>query len=124
MNWHGLVYVLASVTLVVAGQTTLRAGMIAVGPIDGARLRQPTKLVLDVVRVPTVWIGFVLYVVSGMSWILALATVPLSVAYPFLGLSYVGVAALAVIKLGEWITPAQWIGIFMVVVGVIIVALS
>jgi drug/metabolite transporter (DMT)-like permease len=116
--------VLLSITLVVAGQIILKFGMARVGPIDGPRLRRPLTLVGDVARVAAVWIGMALYIASAAMWIFTLSRVPLSLAYPFLGLSYVGVAATAVIALDEWLTPAQWLGILLVVTGVVTVALS
>lgn len=124
MNAHGLVYVLAAVVFVITGQTLLKVGMTIVGPIDGARARRTLSLVRDIASVWQVYVGFTLYAISAALWILALATVPLSVAYPFLGLSYVGIAALSVAMLGEWLTPAQWLGIVLVVLGVVTVATS
>ncbi|TLM97364.1 MAG: hypothetical protein FDZ75_04670 [Actinobacteria bacterium] len=121
---HGLVYVLISVTFVVGGQTLLKLGMTRVGAIGRERLAHPVALFTDVVSKWQVWVGFTLYGISAATWILALSTVPLSVAYPFLGLSYVGIAALSVVFLHEWLTPAQWLGIILVVLGVVVVALT
>ena len=116
--------VLLSISLIVAGQITLKSGMARVGAIDWHRLHRPIALVSDVARVAAIWIGLTLYVASAAMWIFTLSRVPLSLAYPFLGLSYVGVAATAVIALDEWLTPAQWLGILLVVTGVVTVALS
>lgn len=124
MSGTDLLAVLASVTLVVIGQTTLKWAMTIVGVIDRPRLREPLKLASDVARVWQVWFGLSVYVLSAAMWIFALSRVPLSMAYPFLGLSYVGVAVVAVVALKEWLTPAQWIGIAAVVAGVIMVAAS
>lgn len=124
MKAHGLVYVLLAVSLVVTGQVMLKVGMTRVGPIGRERLTRPVRLVRDVLGVWLVPVGLTLYVISAAAWILALSTVPLSVAYPFLGLSYVAIAAVSVVKLDEWLTPAQWIGIALVVGGVITVALT
>ncbi len=124
MSSVGFAYVLVSVTLVVTGQTLLKRGMTLVGPIGRASLRAPRHLIGQVARHWQVCVGLGLYAVSAVTWIIALSLVPLSVAYPFLGLTYVGVAAIAVLKLGEWLTPAQWLGILLVVCGVLIVALT
>lgn len=124
MSPHALAYVLSAVTLVVTGQTLLKIGMNQVGPIGRARLSRPATLVRDVATVPLVWVGLVLYGLSAALWILALATVPLSIAYPFLGLTYVFIAGVSVIALGEWLTPAQWLGVMLVVMGVTTVAMS
>jgi multidrug transporter EmrE-like cation transporter len=124
MSPHALAYVLGAVALVVTGQTLLKLGMNRVGPIGRQRLRTPVRLAVDVASVPVVWAGLILYALSAALWVLALATVPLSIAYPFLGLSYVFIAGVSVIALGEWLTPAQWLGILLVVFGVITVALT
>lgn len=124
MSLRTLVPVLVAVVLVTAGQTTLRWGMQLVGPIDGTRVRRPLHLFGEVATKWQVWVGFTLYAASAVAWIYALSRVPLSVAYPFLGLTYVGVAAIAELALGERLTPAQWLGILLVVAGVIGVALT
>jgi multidrug transporter EmrE-like cation transporter len=124
MKLHGLIYVLAAVAFVVTGQVLLKVGMVRVGEIGRQRLKHPLHLLADVLRHWQVWVGLTLYVISAALWILALSTVPLSVAYPFLGLSYVAIAGLSVVMLGEWLSPAQWVGIVLVVIGVVVVAVS
>lgn len=124
MKLHGLIYVLLAVSFVVTGQVLLKVGMTRVGAIGRERLKRPVHLVAEVLHYWQVWVGLTLYVISAGLWILALSTVPLSVAYPFLGLSYVAIAGMSVLLLGEWLTPAQWIGIALVVMGVVTVALS
>lgn len=124
MTPSNLVPVLIAVVLVTAGQTTLRWGMQLVGPITGERMRTPLALIAQVASRWQVWVGFGLYGLSAAAWIFALSRVPLSVAYPFLGLTYVGVAAVAQTLLDERLTPAQWLGIVLVVFGVVVVALA
>jgi multidrug transporter EmrE-like cation transporter len=122
VNTLGLAAVLVSVVLVIVGQTLLKMGMSKVGPIDAARVRSPLALLADVASRWQVWVGMSAYVVSSLTWIYALTRLPLSVAYPFLGLSYAGVAVSAVLVLDEWLTPAQIFGILLVVAGVLAVA--
>ncbi len=124
MKLHGLIYVLSAVTFVVVGQVLLKVGMTRVGAIGRERLKKPGRLLRDVLGHWQVWVGLTLYVISAAAWILALSTVPLSVAYPFLGLTYVAIAGVSVVLLDEWLTPAQWLGIVLVVAGVVTVALS
>lgn len=124
MSAVGFAYVATSVVFVVTGQTLLKLGMTRVGPIGGEQLRYPVALAVRVASFWQVWLGLSLYAVSAAMWIIALSLVPLSVAYPFLGLTYVGVATIAVVKLREWLTPAQWLGIGLVVAGVLVVTVS
>lgn len=119
-----LIAVLGSVTLAVVGQVLLKQGMTLVGPIDGARLKRPADLVRDIASRWQVSVGLSAYVLSACTWIFALSRVPLSLAYPFLGLSYAAVALVAVLFLGERLTLAQWVGLALVVVGVVVVAQS
>lgn len=124
MSALGFAYTLCAVILVVTGQLLLKMGMAAVGEITGARLKHPVRMVVDVAVQWRVLVGLALYVASAALWILALATMPLSVAYPMLGLSYVSIALVSVVVLGEWLSPAQWLGLVLVVSGVILVATS
>lgn len=124
MNWVGFAYVIVSVAFVVTGQTLLKLGMTQVGPVGRAQLRKPITLVRRTLSHWQIWVGLGLYVVSAATWIIALSLVPLSVAYPFLGLTYVAIAVIAVRRLGEWLTPAQWLGILLVMCGVLMVALT
>lgn len=124
MSLRGFLFVIISVSFTVTGQTLLKSGMTIVGPIDKTRLQRFGKLMADVWSRWQIWIGFTLYGLAAITWILALSTVPLSIAYPFLGLSYVAIAAISVTLLGEWLTPAQWVGIALVVFGVVLVALT
>jgi multidrug transporter EmrE-like cation transporter len=53
-----------------------------------------------------------------------LSRVPLSVAYPFVGLSYVAIVAFARIVLGEHVPLLRWAGVVVVAIGIVIVGLS
>ena len=121
MSTGSLSAILASVALLVAGQTLLKRGMTLVGPVDGTRARGFGRLALDVVRHWQVLVGAVMYLLSAAMWVVVLSRVPASSAYPFLGLSYIGVAATAVLVLGESLTIAQWLGIVLLVSGVVMV---
>lgn len=66
--------------------------------------------------------GFSLYAVSAILWIFVLSRLPLSQAYPFVGLSIVFTSIAGVVFLGEKIHVMQGVGILAVVVGVYLVA--
>ncbi|AMO24442.1 hypothetical protein GCM10027034_12910 [Ramlibacter solisilvae] len=72
------------------------------------------------------WIftGLVLYGVGTLLWILALSAVPLTVLYPFAALTYVLVNVLAVVLLGERLTPRGLAGTALVLAGLFLVASS
>ncbi len=116
--------VLAIVCLIVVGQTLLKVGMDRVGAIGVSRLRRPLPLLRRVGTQPAVLLGLGLYVVSAMGWIVVLSRVDLSVAYPFLGLSYAAVPVVAVVVLRERFSVTKWVAVALVFAGVVLVALS
>lgn len=67
---------------------------------------------------PYVFLGFALYGVSSILWIYILKNIPLSVAYPTLSLGYVLVLFLSARLLNENITLANYLGVFLIIVGV------
>jgi multidrug transporter EmrE-like cation transporter len=68
--------------------------------------------------------GLACYVVSVVFWIVALARVPVSVAYPMLSIGYVVNAVAAYYLFGEALSPMRMAGIGIIVLGVFIVARS
>ena len=71
---------------------------------------------------PLSLIAIAAYGVSLVMWFLALRNVPLSVAYPFAGLTLALVALLGVGVLGETLTTAKLAGIALIVVGTVVLA--
>jgi multidrug transporter EmrE-like cation transporter len=66
----------------------------------------------------------VCYAVSVVVWILALARVEVSVAYPMLSIGYVVNALAAWLLFAEALTPARMAGIGVIIAGVWLVARS
>jgi uncharacterized membrane protein len=66
--------------------------------------------------------GFVLFGLGALTLILALKQGELSIIYPFVSLSFIWVTLLSIIFLGEKFVPLQWLGLAIVVLGVILVA--
>ncbi len=113
-----------AVVAVITGQTLLKLGMQRVGRVDRASLERPLLLGGRVVREPRVLAGLALYALSGVTWVVVLARSELSYAFPFLGLTYVGVVGVAAFLLRERVVMRQWLGVALIVVGVSLVALS
>jgi hypothetical protein len=74
MTPYAFVAALATVTLVIVGQTLLKRGMNVVGPIGRVRLRAPGRLVVEMLSRWELWVGTVLYAASAAAWLLALST--------------------------------------------------
>ncbi len=113
-----------SVCFAVAGQLTLKSAMNHIGRIGAAQVSAPAQTLARAAREPRLWVGLVLFGVSAAFWLVVLSRVPLSVAYPFVGLSYIVVVAFARFLLHEPVPPMRWIGVTVVAVGIAIIGLS
>ncbi len=72
--------------------------------------------------VPSIFLGLVLYVVATVLWFFILSRMKFSVAYPLQSLSYVFGLFAATIVFKEPISSIKWMGILLVVAGVICIA--
>lgn len=57
-------------------------------------------------------------VIASVFWMLAVQQLPISVAYPFMALSFILVPWAASMLLGESVSAGQYVGIALVVSGV------
>ena len=71
---------------------------------------------------PGIALGLLLYLAGTLSWIRALAEVPLTTLYPFTALTYVLVNLLALAVLGEQLTGRGIAGTVLVLLGLFLVA--
>ena len=68
--------------------------------------------------------GLSLYAIATIIFIPALKGGELSVLYPFVALSYVWVSLLSVRFLKERMNIHKWLGILLIIIGVILIGLS
>ncbi|PIQ90536.1 MAG: hypothetical protein COV71_03730 [Candidatus Omnitrophica bacterium CG11_big_fil_rev_8_21_14_0_20_41_12] len=73
---------------------------------------------------PFLWAGLFTVVVVFIIWSTILTKIDLSVAVPIASLSYILVPITSIIFLGEKVTVLRWVGILLVLAGVIFVSLS
>ena len=66
--------------------------------------------------------GIILYAVSALFWLVVLSRVPLSVAYPVVAGGYIIVVVYSRFVFKEDVRFIAWVGLAMIVVGVIITA--
>jgi multidrug transporter EmrE-like cation transporter len=113
-----------SVSFAVAGQLTLKAAMDSVGRIGAREVSDAGATIARAAKEPKLWVGLFLFGVSALFWLVVLSRVPLSIAYPFVGISYVLVVLFARIFLDEHVPITRWIGVGIVALGIVIVGLS
>ncbi len=82
------------------------------------------QFIFDLWRNYYLMLGLFFYVVPSVIWIYLLRTLPVSQLQPILSLTYVITPLLAICFLGEPVSVTRWVGIFVIVAGVIIVAVT
>jgi multidrug transporter EmrE-like cation transporter len=115
---------LVSVVFAIGGQLTLKSAMNEIGRIGSAEVRVPLDTIARVAKEPRLWIGLTLFGISALFWLVVLSRVPLSVAYPFVGVSYILVVLFSRLILHEQVPPLRWVGVVVVAVGIAVVGLS
>ena len=121
MKGPQLALVLTGVLLNAVAQLLLKAGA---GSLAGVELRASNALVIAgrlLMNVP-ILAGLACYALSVVVWILALARVEVSVAYPMLSIDYVVNALAAWWLFGENLSGARIAGIGIILLGVWLVA--
>ncbi len=113
--------ILAGVLLNATAQLLLKAGTNAIGHFEFT-LNNLVPIGWKVATEPHVLGGLGCYVFSVMIWIMALSRVPVSMAYPMLSIGYVVNALAAWLWLGEALTSGRVLGIFVIILGVFLVA--
>jgi drug/metabolite transporter (DMT)-like permease len=113
-----IVMILASVVLGVAGQISLKKGMLLFG---SAGL---TLSLIKVIFTPYIFLGLVLYTIAMFLWLSILSRVELSYAYPLLSLSYVFIILASWLIFKEHISLLRLMGVFFICLGVMMVGRS
>lgn len=81
-----------------------------------------TALIPALITNPYIMGGLLFYGVSTVIWIITLKQVPLSVASPFMSLSYVFIFLYAFFVLKEKMLAQNIAGLFLIIIGVILVS--
>ena len=67
-------------------------------------------------------LGLMCYVVSVVVWLMVLSRVPVGLAYPMVSIGYIITAIAGYFLLGETLTATRIAGIFVIILGVYLVA--
>ncbi len=118
-----LLWLIPAILLSTTGELFLKRGMNEVGTLDftsGAAVQTIVKMALN----PNIWIGFIGFGGGSLFWLSVISRVPLSLAYPMLGLNYIIIAVESWIFLGESLNLMHFAGAIVVGIGVAIVGLA
>lgn len=119
-----LALLVVSVGFAIAGQLTLKSAMNNIGRIGTSEVRAVSATVGRAAREPRLWAGLTLFGISSVFWMVVLSRVPLSVAYPFVGISYVVIVLLSRFLLHEHVPVLRWVGVLVVATGIAIIGVS
>ena len=115
---------LVSVVFAISGQFTLKVAMDRIGRIGSAQVSEPLETVARAAKEPRLWLGLALFGISAVFWLVVLSRVPLSIAYPVVGLSYIVVVAISRVFLHEHVPPLRWAGALVVALGIAMIGIS
>ena len=118
MSLRIFLLILASVTISAVAQIALKRGM------SGEPVQQALSgddligKILAVGFSPMVILGLALYALGAVVWLLVLARIDVSQAYPFVGIGFLITLAAGVLLLGETLTMARVAGVLLVAAGI------
>lgn len=113
--------ILLGVMLNAGAQLLLKAGMTQIGHFEFSYANLFPIGIKVMGNLPIVT-GLSMYVVSVGVWLLVLSRVQVSFAYPMLSIGYIVNAVAAYYLFGEPLTSMRVLGIFIIIVGVYLVA--
>jgi multidrug transporter EmrE-like cation transporter len=116
--------VLSSVALSAFAQIVLKSGMAT--PVVQANLAvQPgISTLITIFASWRIWTGLFIYFFSAVIWLLVLAKIDVSLAYPFVGLGFVLTTLLGWLIRGEDLSVSRISGTALIVSGVVLLARS
>ncbi|WP_086934327.1 EamA family transporter [Agarilytica rhodophyticola] len=121
MTLNSFLIVFISVTLSAFAQLSFKYGVSSVVvPTESSLILKAWILFTT----PFVFLGLFLYGVGTVLWLFALKQIDLSLAYPFVGMSFIMVFLMGVFFLNEPFNINRLIGTLVIIVGVVLLARS
>lgn len=108
---------LLNILFLVAGQIVWKMGLSQQGGLQWHNL-------FSVMFSPMIILGIAFYGIATVLWLFVLSRLPLSIAYPLQSLAYV-IGILAALYLFDEVIPLnRWVGVCIIIVGVIVISLK
>jgi multidrug transporter EmrE-like cation transporter len=116
MAW---IYVAATIILTVYGQIVVKWQVLRSGDLP-ASLQGKSEFFLHLLTNPWVISVMAAAFLAALSWMAAMTRLPLSRAYPFVGLSFALVLILSAVFFNEQLTVAKIAGIGLIIAGLVV----
>ena len=123
MSYTLLSMILLTVTLSACAQLALKLG-VSKSELSSALQVGVYESLLVAIFSPLIWLGLIIYVISVALWLWVLSKVDLSVAYPFVGVSFLVTMAFGAFLLNENISPTRIAGTLLIAFGCVLVGKS
>lgn len=115
-----LALILFSVALSGLAQVCFKLGVSSAPVRTAMGVASPPEVLLAFAASPGVLAGLAMYGIGTLVWLHVLARADLSLAYPFVGLSFVITAVFGYLLFNEAPTPAKLVGTALVIAGVVL----
>ena len=115
-----LVLVLATVSITGIAQILLKIATSS--QLHAAHTESNLNFYLEVFSTKSFWAGLLLYGLSVLLWLKVLSKVELSVAYPFVGVSFALTFLFGVFWFGEVASTAKLLGTLLVFAGCVLIS--
>ncbi len=104
------------------GGIVMKMGAAQMGHVQVSTLPQMVGYVFKLLSNPLSFTGLAMYFLAGVIWSYLLIKLDISFVQPILALTYVITPILAIFLLHEHVTLMRWLGIVIVICGVLVVA--
>ena len=110
--------------LMSVGQLLLKKTAIAISDINNNSIQELGlyKSISLIMQIPWLYLAFCVYLLAIPLWLYILQKVALSIAYPFSALAMIMVPIMASQIFAEKLGFSYWIGAFLIIIGIIIIA--
>jgi drug/metabolite transporter (DMT)-like permease len=121
MNFANLGLLFAASAASVLGQFFLKAGAEKFGAVQFTSLSAILASVFQILFIPQVMGGIIAYAIGLFAYIFALSRMPISLVSPSIAMSYVFAVLMGKFLFGEDVPVTRYIGMAMIVCGVIFI---
>ena len=118
------IMIFGAVVIGAIGQLCIKSGVNQIGYIEVDLLQNPVRTLYMILSTPLILVAIPLYAAGYLLWVIVLSRHNLSFAYPLLALNFVLVPLASRLLLGETVEMRQWVGIGLIMVGVVVVLTS
>lgn len=107
----------------VIGQILIKKGMLTADKLQSSEIKKTVfYLIKTMVINPYILAGLILAVISTMCWMFTVSKLPLGFSYSFVSLAFPLVMILSVVLYHESVSLTSWIGMIVLMIGVILIA--